>query len=498
MSIHWQFEAGLSASGQSIPGEGASPTGTGRRLLSMPFHSVEGLAKVVELTLVVLMSVATGLTHQWLAFGTFDDFTTYFGVGVLAAVNSCAISAALGNYRPRNIINIRRELRDVTLTWVSVALLLLGAAFSLKITSSFSRVATIAFFATGWSALVAWRVFLGLYLGRALTTGAFAERKMLLIAEEGRLGRSRALFELKRCGYRPTKTIEIKRDDLQTGAMPPSLKVALDEIIADCRLNQIEDIFLLIDWKHSRCIEEILGALRVIPISIHLVPDEAVSRFLSKPVVNVGNAWTAELKRAPLSRSEQAFKRGVDIVLASIGVVMLSPLMLITALLIKLDSDGPVLFRQARNGFNGHTFRILKFRTMDVQEDGPVVRQATRSDPRVTRVGRLLRRTSIDELPQLFNVLRGDMSLVGPRPHAAAHNTEYENLVANYAFRHHVKPGITGWAQINGYRGETQTIDLMAKRIDLDVWYINNWSVWLEFRILVATLIVAFRQPAAY
>ena len=175
-----------------------------------------------------------------------------------------------------------------------------------------------------------------------------------------------------------------------------------------------------------------------------------------------------------------------------------SPLLLIAALAIKLDSPGPVLFKQKRNGFNGRTFTILKFRSMRVLEDGEIIQQATRDDPRVTRLGRWLRKTSIDELPQLFNVLRGDMSLVGPRPHAVAHNNEYQKLVANYAFRHHMKPGITGWAQINGFRGETRTVDLMEQRVEHDIWYVNHWSPWLDLRIVLKTFVLAYRQPTAY
>jgi undecaprenyl-phosphate galactose phosphotransferase/putative colanic acid biosynthesis UDP-glucose lipid carrier transferase len=151
---------------------------------------------------------------------------------------------------------------------------------------------------------------------------------------------------------------------------------------------------------------------------------------------------------------------------------------------------------QTRNGFNGRPFKIFKFRTMSVLEDGLVIRQATKSDPRTTRLGRVLRRSNIDELPQLFNVIAGDMSLVGPRPHAAVHNSKYEKVIAKYAYRHHVKPGLTGWAQINGLRGETKTIDLMAKRVEYDLWYIKNWSIWLDFRILLHTLIVGLQSTA--
>jgi exopolysaccharide biosynthesis polyprenyl glycosylphosphotransferase len=215
-------------------------------------------------------------------------------------------------------------------------------------------------------------------------------------------------------------------------------------------------------------------------------------------MLEVGTARTAELKRAPLSVAEQALKRIFDVLAAGLGIILLSPLLLTSVLLIKLDSKGPVLFTQTRNGFNGRSFRIFKFRTMSVFEDGPQIRQATRNDPRVTSVGRWLRRTSIDELPQLFNVLGGSMSLVGPRPHAVAHNTEYERIVANYAFRYHVKPGISGWAQVNGFRGETSTVNLMEKRVELDLWYVSSWSFWLDVRILWKTLILAPWQASAY
>ena len=191
-------------------------------------------------------------------------------------------------------------------------------------------------------------------------------------------------------------------------------------------------------------------------------------------------------------------KRFFDLSLAAAGLFTLLPLMLVTALLIKLDSRGPVFFLQKRNGFNGKTFDIFKFRTMHVLEDGPEVKQATRDDPRVTRIGRWLRRSSIDELPQLFNVIKGEMSLVGPRPHATSHNSEYEKLIANYAFRHHVKPGLTGWAQVNGYRGETRRVEQMKQRVEYDLWYINNWSPGLDLRIVLRTVLVALRQDTAY
>jgi undecaprenyl-phosphate galactose phosphotransferase/putative colanic acid biosynthesis UDP-glucose lipid carrier transferase len=187
-----------------------------------------------------------------------------------------------------------------------------------------------------------------------------------------------------------------------------------------------------------------------------------------------------------------------DLIGASIGLVILAPLMLISAVAIKLDSPGPVFFRQRRAGFNSNQFSIVKFRTMNVLEDGPVVIQASRFDARITRVGKLLRRSSIDEVPQLLNVMRGDMSLVGPRPHALAHDSHYGNLLSDYAFRNHVKPGITGWAQIRGYRGETAHVEQMKARVECDLWYINNWSLILDFKIIALTCVALMCQRNAY
>jgi undecaprenyl-phosphate galactose phosphotransferase/putative colanic acid biosynthesis UDP-glucose lipid carrier transferase len=251
-------------------------------------------------------------------------------------------------------------------------------------------------------------------------------------------------------------------------------------------------------WNRPHLINNLVRMLRALPIPVHLLPDENVATFLGARAGNIGTTFTVELQRAPLSGAEQCLKRLFDVVGATAMIGLLSPLMLLSALLIKFDSRGPVLFRQKRNGFNGRVFAIYKFRSMRVLEDGERIQQATRDDPRVTRIGRWLRRTSVDELPQLFNVLLGDMSLVGPRPHAVAHNNDYQTVVSNYAFRHHVKPGITGWAQVNGLRGETQTVEIMAKRVEHDLWYINHWSLWLDLRILVKTLFLAYRQPTAY
>jgi putative colanic acid biosynthesis UDP-glucose lipid carrier transferase len=203
-----------------------------------------------------------------------------------------------------------------------------------------------------------------------------------------------------------------------------------------------------------------------------------------------------EIQRAPLSLTERTVKRMADILISASAIVLLLPLFALVAIAIKLDSRGPVIFKQRRNGFDANQFVIYKFRTMTVLEDGPEIAQACPGDKRVTRIGKLLRSSSIDELPQLLNVLEGDMSIVGPRPHALAHDEEYKSVIAEYAYRHHVKPGITGWAQVNGCRGETRHIELMAERIKLDLFYINHWSLRFDIAIVLRTCFEVLRHRA--
>jgi undecaprenyl-phosphate galactose phosphotransferase/putative colanic acid biosynthesis UDP-glucose lipid carrier transferase len=320
---------------------------------------------------------------------------------------------------------------------------------------------------------------------------------MMIIGDKTLLSVSQVLAELRRYGYTPNATVEIDSEEDVASIGAATIQDKLNSLVQLARNQQVESIFLLFPWDRSHYIEAILVALSVLPIPVYLIPDDKVVRYLTR-ACSIGPVLTAELKRAPLNKLERLLKRTVDIIGASTGILLLSPLLLATVILIKLDSSGPALFRQSRSGFNGRLFRIFKFRTMTVLEDGPVIRQATRDDPRVTRLGSWLRRTSIDELPQLFNVLSGDMSLVGPRPHAAGHDCEYERQIAAYAFRYQLKPGITGWAQLKGYRGETRSLDLMSKRIEHDLWYIKNWSLWLDLKILLGTVMSEVWRPRGY
>lgn len=263
-------------------------------------------------------------------------------------------------------------------------------------------------------------------------------------------------------------------------------------------LHQIRTIYIVTPLNSSRMLEDVFLNLIDKNVAIHWVPDIFSLRLINHSVREIAGIPVLTLSETPLTGVRLLLKSIEDVVLSSLILILIGPLLLFIALLIKLDSPGPVFFRQKRAGWNGKTFKIWKFRSMYVhQEENGKLKQASKGDPRVTRIGRFIRRTSIDELPQLFNVLLGDMSLVGPRPHAIQHDIEYSQRIFDYFARHNIKPGMTGLAQVRGLRGETSDIDLMAKRIASDIEYINNWSIWLDLSILFATITV-FKDKNAY
>jgi putative colanic acid biosysnthesis UDP-glucose lipid carrier transferase len=271
----------------------------------------------------------------------------------------------------------------------------------------------------------------------------------------------------------------------------------LREVVALSQAGRIDQILVAFPWTQASLIERAVVALRRQALPVMLLPDLQSVAYISRPA-QLGPLPVFELKRAALGPSDLLLKRTLDVCIATAALVLLAPLLAATAIAIKLDSPGPVLFRQRRHGFNNTEFRIFKFRSMRVTEDGPQIKQAVRGDPRITWIGRFLRKSSIDELPQLFNVIKGEMSLVGPRPHAIAHNEEWMMMVEGYAQRHNILPGITGLAQVNGFRGEAETPEKIDARVRLDLKYIESWSLALDIEILFRTVGVMFFQRQAY
>lgn len=258
------------------------------------------------------------------------------------------------------------------------------------------------------------------------------------------------------------------------------------------------DIFVVAGNVAPSRLSDVLNRLAAIPRTVLVVPDRSAMKYLRLRSAAIGSLPTIEVRRVRHDLAQMRLKRAVDVILSLVALLLLLPLFAVVAAAIRVETRGPVFFRQSRTGYRGQTFRIFKFRTMCVLEDGPTLAQATKGDPRVTRVGSILRRSSLDELPQLLNVLAGDMSLVGPRPHALAHDRFYDQRIRDYALRQHVLPGITGWAQIHGLRGETSTVDAMRRRIEHDLWYATNGRLLLDIWIMMRTCVEIFRCRNAY
>jgi Undecaprenyl-phosphate glucose phosphotransferase len=268
------------------------------------------------------------------------------------------------------------------------------------------------------------------------------------------------------------------------------------------RKGVLDEVVITIPWTPTARIQRLLVRLSETPVWVSLAIGPIAEGLRIQGVAVLGGVPVVRLSDRPIRGLRRVGKELEDVILASLILVAILPLLILVALAIKLDSPGPVFFRQPRRGFNGQPFGVLKFRTMYAAATDPLgQRQAMRNDPRVTRVGAWLRHTSIDELPQLVNVLRGEMSLVGPRPHAHGTTVEgrlFHKAVKRYAARHRVKPGITGWAQVNGWRGETDVTVKLEERLRHDLYYIENWSLWLDCVILARTLLVPFRRRNAF
>ena len=449
--------------------------------------------------LILLMGVLSSVAYQYAYY--YDSFFGNPG-DVLQSAGLAAVVAALfvpliksgGLYTPSELLNLKSQIGQILVRWVGVLVFLAAAAFTMKAGANFSRGSTILFAVFGLIALIIERVIWRVVLADGLAIRKFSGRKIILIVEEGAAAKSHILDALTRHGLQPAHQFILPTGQNDTQAR----KRIIAKAISSVRGSNIEEIIVGANLDHWSHLKEVLSELRILPVPVNLVPVGPTSDLFHLPSHTIGETVTVELQRGPRTLFERAITRAIDIVVAGTALLLLAPLFLMTAIAIKLDSPGPVVFRQRRSGFNGRQFQIMKFRTMSVQEDGETVVQAKPNDSRVTRVGNWLRRTSIDELPQLFNVLQGNMSIIGPRPHALAHDSEFSELVANYAYRHHVKPGITGWAQVNGFRGQTCTVADIEKRLELDLWYIDNWSLALDFKIALMTVIEIVQGENAY
>ncbi|MDA9404505.1 undecaprenyl-phosphate glucose phosphotransferase [Bradyrhizobium sp. CCBAU 45389] len=474
-----------------IYGRHVSPTAIGRGgSLETPLPIV---IMAGDFLLVLLSYVGAALIYRRL-IGAPPDPDLSVGVGLIVSIAFCAIAFIQGGYDRHNLLNASWQSRKVLLVWMLSLTILAFTAFLLKSTAVLSRGTIILFAVMGLVGLGAHRAAWRVTLASSSARGRSFRRRVVLLSQKPLDFTSERFKDLRRNGFEVVRhvVLNVTLEDDDTKWDRDVLK-----IVRESRSAEADEFLLAFDWTELPTLKKLSQHLRQVPNAVRLLPDSTIADVVSRPFVPIGETVAVEIQRAPLSIGERALKRGLDIGLASLGLLLLPPLLILTAVLIKLDSPGRVIFQQTRRGFNGKPFNIWKFRSMTVSEDGPEIRQASKQDARVTKVGRVLRRTSIDELPQLWNVLRGDMSLVGPRPHALAHDNFYDQTISNYAYRRYVKPGLTGWAQVNGFRGETPTIELMKKRVEYDVWYVTNWSIWLDLRIIALT-VITLSSEAAY
>jgi len=450
-----------------------------------------------DTALFLLLSVAAGIAYTEFYLHVHGSLRDFVYTGLTVALLFAGIERLLASRRPMALMTSFDRLRDATQNWSLAFAGLLFSLFALKAGEVVSRGVVLSLYVFGLPIVGVWRVLTPPVLAWVVHKAGYSTRECIVIGGAGDPATEVFAAELMASGY-PPPTIVRFHAGCTANQWTQELHELVSSTIAVAHTLRQGEIFLCASNVTRERLTGIERALSVLPRAIYLVPDADTAGIIRCKTSPIGTHIAVELQREPLDRVQRAVKRAIDIVLASIAVVCLAPLMAVLAVVIKLDSKGPVLFTQTRLGYRGKPFRIFKFRSMYVQEDGPVVQQASRGDARVTRIGRFLRKSSLDELPQLINILLGQMSLVGPRPHAQAHDELYSRAIKNYEVRQHVKPGLTGWAQVHGLRGETKDMGQMYRRIEFDLWYAVNVSLLLDCEILVRTVLEVFRHRNAY
>jgi putative colanic acid biosysnthesis UDP-glucose lipid carrier transferase len=384
--------------------------------------------------------------------------------------------------------NLAAACSRVLVRWGAIVAAILFLAFTFKVGAVFSRKVMLTWFMVTPVALC----FLQAVRLRASWFAAqMPERRYIIVGvNEVGLELARRLPARGFSGYFDFRSYDRVSQLLDADQLAGHCRDLADYV----RTHAVGVVYIALPLANVPRLTALINALRDTTASVYFVPDAFAFDLIQGRMVEINGMPVLSVCDTPFHGTDAVVKRTMDVILAVCASLLALPLIVLIAVAVKLSSPGPVLFRQRRYGLNGEEITVYKFRSMNVCEDGPVVTQATARDRRVTTIGRLLRRTSLDELPQLFNVLQGTMSLVGPRPHAIAHNEKYRRLINGYMIRHKVRPGMTGLAQVNGLRGETETIDKMAERVRYDLEYLRNWSPWLDMEILFKSLQVVWRD----
>ncbi len=443
-----------------------------------------------------ILDITSILAALWLCAHLYGvTLGTYYKLAGLVAVIAFLFFAEWhALYESWRADSVRNEAWKIVSIWLLTCFVLLAIWFFSKSSIYFSRVTVVAWMITTPVALTVERVLLRYTLRHFRKLGLNSRAVAIVGSGGGAEQLAEAIQRSPWMGLRIEGVYDNEGLSHKLGAQPLDIETLLQRV----REQVIDGIYISYPMLQEEKIRQLVEQLADSTASVHVVPDVFVSDLLHARWTSLEGVPLVSVFESPFYGANFFLKRLEDVALGSLILLLILPVMSVIAAAIKFTSPGPVIFKQRRYGLNGEVIEVWKFRSMSVTEDGAVVPQARKNDPRVTSLGAFLRRTSLDELPQFINVLKGEMSIVGPRPHAVAHNEEYRKLIHGYMLRHKVKPGITGWAQINGWRGETDTMEKMEMRVKYDLDYINNWSIWFDLKIIVLTVFRGMLGRNAY
>jgi putative colanic acid biosynthesis UDP-glucose lipid carrier transferase len=453
---------------------------------------IAGLLRLTDILLVMLVAYVL----FWFQNDTLRAPHYYHQIIVLAALLTANFTHVAGIYRPVALASTSLQVVRLAAAWTMVALAVLAFVFVTEIAEWLNPTWAMRWFFGVLACFTVTRVLIWERRRRMRRHGDLTIRIALVGARD--LGR-KVLEQLRQDPYVQVVGVFDTLDPGETTIEGVPYRGSVKDLVRLVRKERVDEIVIAMIDRSEEEVASVLAKLRDVPINTKFCAHTLRFNLPVRGYSTVGGLPLLHVFQRPLGAWGQVLKGVEDRVLGLILLILALPVMAVIAVLVKLDSPGPVLFRQKRYGFNNNDITVFKFRSMrnDPNPD-PSVPQAQRNDPRVTRIGAFLRKSSLDELPQLFNVLQGTMSLVGPRPHAVAHNEHYAAVIDGYLGRHRVKPGITGWAQVNGYRGETDTPEKMRMRVQYDLYYIDNWSLSLDLKILLMTIFVGFVNRNAY
>lgn len=436
------------------------------------------LAAVVEFMLIVAGSY---LAHHY-RFGDWFMLEHYLAATFIIALMVVLCQILLGNYSSWRGRQFFAQLVRVYSAWLLALAMVTSLAVFLKVSDAYSRIWLASTLGAAIGLITVFRLLIFLFLRRIRSRGRNLKRALIVEAGASAANLRARKGELSEHGYEVAKTLSLDKSEAW-----------LSQLVTEVVENGVHEVWLCLPLHEGESIKTILHALRHQTVDIRYLPDLGDLPLLNHRVSEIAGLYALDISRSPMEGPARLIKRLEDLVLGVLISIVVVPVCVVIAIAIKCTSTGPVIFKQYRTGINGRRFKVYKFRSMEVHEEGTnLITQAHYGDPRITRLGAFLRRSSLDELPQFYNVLQGRMSIVGPRPHALSHNEFYKDQVESYMQRHKVKPGITGWAQVNGFRGETDTLEKMEKRVEYDLWYINNWSLTLDLKIIFQTVYKGF------